>query len=177
MRGGILESLPGRQRIGAVDLGEEEIRKIVHQTRDIPAGRIHFDRNRDGIAVVFNHEDDGQLFVGRRVQRLPEFALRSRALSDRYIDNLVALELDIAPLAVVALMIFRGLGMAGEVTAGLRAADSMQALRRRRRRRRNDMVRRAAPVRRHLPPTAGWICGRADPLQQQILNRDSQRQT
>ena len=79
-------SLKGAQadlRIGAVDLGKVEVGEVGHQLRDVSAGRVHFDRHADGVAVVFHAEDDRQLLIRGGVERLPELALRGGAFAER----------------------------------------------------------------------------------------------
>src|SRR6185437_16004110 len=105
--------------IGSVNLGEVEVVEILDELRDAAAGRVDFHRNRDGIAVVFNNEDDGKLLVRGGVERFPELALRGRAFADGDVDDLIALELNVAPLTVVAFVFLRGFGMAGEVASRL----------------------------------------------------------
>src|SRR5256885_12418824 len=49
-------------------------------------------RSADGVAVVFDEEEDGQPKVARSVQRLPELALTRRAAARRAVDDLIAAE-------------------------------------------------------------------------------------
>ena len=58
--------------------------------RDAAAGRLHFDRHGDRVAVVLDEEDDRQLAHAGRVQRFPELALARRAVAERDVDDLVA---------------------------------------------------------------------------------------
>ncbi len=89
--------------IGAIHLGKVEVGEVGHQPGDVSAGRVHLDRSADGVAVVFHAEDDGQLLVGGGVERLPELALRGGTLAERSKHDLVAMKLDVAKGAVVAL--------------------------------------------------------------------------
>src|ERR1700726_2756513 len=85
-----LKGAQARFGIGTVHFLKVKIRKVGHKARDVAAGRIHFYRNADGVAVVFNHEDDGQLLVGGGVESLPELTLGGRPLSDASENNFVA---------------------------------------------------------------------------------------
>ncbi len=51
---GGLEGVQAGHGIGAVDLGKVEVGEVGDQARDVAAGRVHFDRNADGVAVVFD---------------------------------------------------------------------------------------------------------------------------
>ena len=77
---------PGERRIrrhwiSAVDFFEMEIRETRHQTRNISACSLHFDRNRNGVTVILHNKHNRQLAIGRGVQRLPELALTSGAVA------------------------------------------------------------------------------------------------
>ena len=162
--------------IGAVHLGKVEVGEVGHQPRDVSARRVHFNRNADGVAVVFHAEDHRQLLVRRGVERLPELALRGRALAHARQHHFVAVELHVVKGAIVALSLRRRFGMAAEVAPGLGASHGMQQLRGGRRRRADDVQRAAAPVRGHLAAAAGRIGGRAHGLQHHLVGRDAQRQ-
>ena len=62
--------------IGTVDLSEVEVGEVGNEMGDIAARGVDFDRNADGVAVVFNAKNDGQLLVGGGVERFPKLALR-----------------------------------------------------------------------------------------------------
>ena len=106
---GALKGLTTCLRIGAVHLGKVEVGEVGHQAGDVAAGRAHLDRSADGVAVVFDAENDGQLPVGGGVERLPELALRGGTLAQQGEDDLVAVELDIVEGAVVAARLLRRL--------------------------------------------------------------------
>ncbi len=127
-----LECTQARHGIGAVHLVKVEIREIRNQPRNVSARCIHLNRDADRIAVVFDHENDRQLAIRGRVQRLPELTLRSRALAYRGENHFIAVEGDIAKGAVIALNSRRSSGMAREVPSRLSATHRMQNLRRRR---------------------------------------------
>ena len=167
-------SLKGAQAglgIGAVDLGKVEVGEVGHQAGDVAAGRVHLDRDADGVAVVFDAEDDGQLLVGGGVERLPELALRGGTFAEQVSDDLVAVELDVVEGAVVdgGIRLSRRLGMAAEVAAGLGATHGVQHLRGGGGRGADDVQSAAAPVGGHLAAAAGGIGGRADGLQQHLV--------
>ena len=137
--------------------------------RDIAAGSIDLNGNGDGVAVVFDGEDDGQLQIGGDAEGLPELALAGGTLANGDIDDLVAVELNIFIGTVVAVMLGGGLGVAREVAAGIGAADGLQALRGGGRAGRDDVELAAGPVRGHLTAAAGGVVSRADGLQQLLL--------
>src|SRR5271165_2228877 len=127
-----------------------EVGKVGDQPRDVSAGGVDLNRNRDGVTVVFDHEDDRELLVRGGVERFPEFSLRGGSFSDRDIDDFVAVELDVAPGAVVSLTLFGCFGMPREVSAGLGAPYGVKALSRGRGGLGDDVEGGTAPVRRHL---------------------------
>src|SRR6185312_8638451 len=104
VRGGFFKSAQAFDNVGAVNFREVEVREILDELRYAAAWSVDLDGHGNGVAVVFHHKDDRQLFIRGGVERLPEFALRGRSVAQRGVDNLIALELNIAPLAVVAFM-------------------------------------------------------------------------
>ena len=60
--------------------------------RDVAARRLHFDRHRDRVAVVFDEEDHRQLSEAGGVQRLPELAFAGRAVAERQVGDFVVVE-------------------------------------------------------------------------------------
>ncbi len=70
-----LESEQAGLGIGAVHLSKVEVGEVGHQLGDVSAGRVHFDRDADGVAVVFHTENDRELLVGSGIERLPELSL------------------------------------------------------------------------------------------------------
>ena len=135
--GRILEGAQAGLGVGAVDLLEMEVGEVGHQAGDVAAGRVHFDGNADGVAVVFNQEDDGQLLVGGGVEGFPELAFGGGTLADACQRDLIAVELDVVKGAVIpprrriggGIGLLGGLGMVAEVAAGLGAADGVKHLR------------------------------------------------
>ena len=53
------------------------------QLRDVAAGGLDFDRDRDRVAVVLDEADERQRVEAGGVQRLPEFAFARRAFAER----------------------------------------------------------------------------------------------
>ena len=156
-----------RDVVAPVDLLDQQIGEAVQQPRDVATRRLLGDRHRDRVAVVLDQDDERQLLLRRRVQRLPELALAGGALAGR----------DVGDLAVVQLG--GALRQAGEALVAHRrfgAADAVQALRAGRTRARDDVQAAAAPVRRHLPAARGGVVLRADALQQHLVGRDAQRE-
>jgi hypothetical protein len=56
--------------------------KRVARAGDVAARRLHFDRHRDGVAVVFDQKSTGSRLAGR-VQRLPELAFARVPFAER----------------------------------------------------------------------------------------------
>ena len=154
----VLERLHQEGRTLILVTHEAEI--AAHATR-----RIHLDRDGDGIAVVLDQVDDGKLQIARRIERLPEFALRRRAFSGGDEDDLVRFEPDF-------LIQFQR----GGPHTSLRAADRLQKLRTRRARYGDDVVVRVSPMGGHLAPAAGRVIGRADSLQKHLVRRHPELQ-
>ena len=59
----------------------------------LPPAVLHFDRNRDGVLVVFDQNSTGSLQVGGGVQRLPELAFAGGAVAAGDVDDFVAVKL------------------------------------------------------------------------------------
>ncbi len=176
MRRRLPECAQAGHRIVAVDLRKKEVGEIGDQPRNVSARRVHFNGNADGVAVVFDHEDHGQLLIGRRVQRFPKLALRSRALAYGGQNHFVAVEIDVVKLAIVAGSFDGGLRMVAEIAAGLSAAHGMEQLGRRRGGCADDVQGAAAPMSGHLTPATGRVGGRAYRLQQHVVRADAQCQ-
>ena len=62
--------------------------------RDVAAGCLHFDRHRDRVAVVLDEEQHRQLLRAGGVERFPELAFARRALAERDVRDLVAVDSD-----------------------------------------------------------------------------------
>ena len=60
---GVGDSVVARDEVGAVDAQDDQARERLDQPRDVAAGRLHFDRHRDRVAVVLDQVDDRQLAV------------------------------------------------------------------------------------------------------------------
>ena len=82
--------------VGAVAAEHAQVREVLDDARDVAARRLHFDRDRDRVAVVLDEVQDRQLPGARRVERLPELAFAGRAVADRDVGDLVGLELRLA---------------------------------------------------------------------------------
>ena len=75
--------------VGAVAAEHAQAGNAFDDARDVAAGRLHFDRHRDGVAVVLDQEEHRQLARARRVERFPELAFAGRAVADRDVGDLV----------------------------------------------------------------------------------------
>jgi hypothetical protein len=115
--------------IGSIDLGEVEVGKVRHQTGDVAAGGVHLDWDGDGIAIVFNDEEDRQFGVRCRIQRLPELSLAGCAFAKGDVDHLVPVKSDMFELTVICLSDQRRIRMAGKIPPRFGATDRLQALR------------------------------------------------
>ena len=155
---------------------EMEIRETGDQARDISAGGLHFNRNGDGILVVFDTVENRELVVRRRVERLPEFAFASGTVPERNVGDFVLLELHVLELTIIAVSLLGGVGMARKVEAGFRATHGLQNLRSRRRRLGHDVELLIRPVRRHLPAAGTGVVGRAYGLQKHFIRSRTKRQ-
>jgi hypothetical protein len=69
------------QRVGAVTLGDMQIRETAGQTGDAAARGLDLDRDGDGVAVIFDQIQEWQFLGASGVERLPEFALAGSAVS------------------------------------------------------------------------------------------------
>ena len=105
-----------------------KVGEIGDETRDVAAGSLHFDGDRDRVFVVLNAEEDGEAVVGGGVEGLPEFAFAGGAVAEGNVADFVAAELDIFELAVVAGGLGGGVGMAREVASGFGATDGVENL-------------------------------------------------
>ena len=101
MSNGLRHGRVACHEIRAVDFLEVEVWKIRNQPRNVAAGSLYLDWNRDRVLVVLNHENHRQLAVRRGVQRLPELAFAGRAVPQRDIGHLIGLEADVLKLAII----------------------------------------------------------------------------
>jgi hypothetical protein len=147
--------------VGAVEVADvepaEPAHPIRHRCRLLVRGR-----NRDGEAVVGDDVEHRKVQVAGGVQALPELALAARAFAEADVRQLVAV---------------RGqaeLGTAHDVASGLGAPDGGDALAAGGARLRHEVEVLAAPVARHLAPTARGVLGRPDGLEEDLLRRDAE---
>ena len=80
------------EQVGPVTLDDLQIREAGEQPRYVAAGGLHLDRDRDRVLVVLDQEQDGQLEVAGRVERLPELALRGGSVARGAEHDLVVRE-------------------------------------------------------------------------------------
>ena len=129
---GRLEGLHADDGVGAVDFFEMEMGERREKVRDIATGRVDFNGDRDGVAVVFDDEEHGELAIGGDADGFPELALGGCAFADGDVDDLVAVEVDGVELTVVGVFGIAwlcGFRMLREVERSLRTTDGLQALR------------------------------------------------
>ena len=156
-----------RQKVGPVDALDEEARERRDEPGDVAAGRLHLDGHRDRVAVVFDDVDDRQVAEARRVERLPELSFARRAVADRDVGDLVAMEARLAALDRRDLLV---------EARGFRAADGLEALRAGRARLRDDVELLVSPVRRHLPAARRRVVLRPDRGEQHFVGGHAERQ-
>ena len=163
----VAQRAQARQKVGAVDRINVEAGERSHEPRDIAAGRLNLDRNRDGVTVIFDEEQDRQLLDARRAQRLPELAFARGAFAERHVGDLVG---------VVARVAIRNLRYATVDHGRFGRADRLQHLRARRARFRDDVEPFMAPVRRHLTAAGIRIVLGADGREQHLEGRHPELQ-
>ena len=155
------------KEVRAVDALDEESWKGRDEPRDIATRRLHFDGNRDRVAVVFDDIHDRQLAEARRVERLPELAFARRPVADRDVGHFVPMKARVPILdrrdALVEQRRFS-------------AADGLEALRPRRARLRHDVQLFVAPMGRHLTPARGRVVLRADRGEEHLERRHADGQ-
>ncbi len=155
------------EEIRAVDRRDVQAGERRQQARHVPAGSLDLDRDRNRIAVVFDEIEERQPPGAGGVERLPELALAGRALAERCVDDLVALESRFA------------IGDRFDALvddARFRPADGMEHLRGGRARSRHDVERLVPPVRRHLASAVAGIGRRADRREQHLERRHAELQ-
>ncbi len=158
------------QRVAAVHVADEQVREGAHQLGDRPAGGLHLDRHGDGVAVVLDQVEHGQLAVAGRVEALPELALRGGAVAGRAVDHLVLLE-----TARDRAAFWVELGV-GQVEAGLGAAHGLQELGAGGGGPGDHVQPGVAPVRGHLAAARGGVVLGPHGAQQHLLGRHAQLQ-
>src|SRR5262249_36965419 len=70
-----LQGAVRRQKIGAVDLQPEQVRKTFEQLRYTPASGLALDGDGDRVGVIFNQDQQRQAREAGGIERLPELAL------------------------------------------------------------------------------------------------------
>ena len=151
-----------------------EIREPRDQARNVSACGLDFDGDRNGVLVVFNHEDDRQFLVGGGVKGFPEFAFAGGAVAQGNVGDFVAAERDVFEFAVVAFGFLGRVWMVPQVDAGFGAADCLQDLRACGRRLGDDVQPVVGPVRRHLASAGTRIIGGAHGLEQHFVRSGTQ---
>ena len=96
VRDGVAQRPVAREVVGAVAAERPQAREVLDEARDVAAGRLHLDRDGDGVAVVLDEIEHRQLPRARGVQRLPELAFARRAVADRDVGDLVVVEVRLA---------------------------------------------------------------------------------
>src|ERR1700722_5069338 len=92
LNGGFADGIAFK-RVGTIAFRDVQARETAGEFRDAAARGLDFDRNGNGVSVVFNEVDQRELFGARGVQGSPEFAFRGGPLARRdkyYFPGLVA---------------------------------------------------------------------------------------
>ena len=155
------------EEVGAVAAQHLQVGKRLDETRDVAAGRLHLDRHRDRVAVVFDEIQHGRAARARGVERFPELALARRAFADREIGDFVGVEPVLAIGNVLDPLVQQ---------CGFGAADGVQTLRAGRTALRRNVDARVAPVRGHLPAAGARIVLRAHRREQHLERGHAERQ-
>ncbi len=117
----------GLHRICPVTLGKVEIWEIGNKLGNIPASRVHFHRNRDRVAVIFNHEQNRQLHVRSAVDCFPEFALAGSAVAAGDVDDFVTMEDHVLIGGIIAAVTaVRSFWIAVEIPPRFRTSDCLE---------------------------------------------------
>ena len=83
------------ERIGAVAFGDVQAGETADEARDAAAGGLNFDRDGDGVAVVFDQIKQRKFFGAGGVERFPEFAFAGRAVAGGDVDDFIGCVIDV----------------------------------------------------------------------------------
>ncbi len=165
-RGALALAAPGRRfgqrlrrgrEIAAVHLPPQKMRKPFQQPRDVAAGGLFLDRNRDRVVVVLDQEQQRKPIQAGDVHGLPEFAFAGGALAGGDQRHFVALRVQVAGRVGASHRL-------EELRAGGRGAG-------------DDVEIARAPVGRHLAAAGSRVCSGAHRGEQHILRGDAQHET
>ena len=84
------------ERIRAITFGNVQAGEAARQLGDAPAGRLDFDGDGDGIAVVLDEIEDGELLRAGDIQGFPELAFAGGTISRRDVNNLFRFVADVS---------------------------------------------------------------------------------
>src|SRR5262249_2353878 len=112
----------------SIDFFEMKAGESSYEARNAAARRLRLDRNRNGILVVFDHEDERKASNRNRIHRFPEFAFAGGAVSQRNICDLILLERDILKLPVIPYNFPDGTRMSRQIAPCLSTAHGLQDL-------------------------------------------------
>ena len=155
------------EQVGAVGRFDVQARERAQQLRDVAARHLNFDRRRDGVAVVFDEEQDRNVARARHADGFPEFAFAGRPFAKRGVDDFIRVEERLAVRDLLDPAVER---------ARFGHADGVQHLRGRAAGTGDDVQRLVAPVRRHLATGVARVGIRADRRQQHVERRDAELQ-
>ncbi len=82
------------QRLGAVAFLDVQIRIIPDELGNAAAGSLHFDRDRNGVAVVFDEIENREALAAGGVQRFVKFAFAGGAVTGGNVSDLVVVKGD-----------------------------------------------------------------------------------
>ena len=127
MFGGASERGITFQGLGAVTFLDVQVRIIPHQLGNAAAGSLHFHRDGNRVAVVFDQVENREAFVARGIQRFVKFALAGGAIAGGNVNNLVGMKGNRGARRSFARLV-ESLGKFFEISRTFRSADGLQEL-------------------------------------------------
>src|SRR6184192_2910390 len=79
-------------QIASVDLLHKQIRESAHELRDRSAGRIDLHRDGNGVAVVLDEKNNGELEIARCIEALPELPFARLTFTGRAEHDFIFVE-------------------------------------------------------------------------------------
>ncbi len=153
------------QGIGTVAFGNVQTGKTPGEPRNAAAGGLNFNRNGNGVAIVFDEIKERKLLGTSDVERFPEFALAGGAVTGRDVNDFIWLVVDVFTQRSFARLL-QCLLVALVIQSGLRSANGLDKLRAGAGRAADDIPAVVSPMRGHLAPTGAWVIFGTNGLQE-----------
>ena len=153
--------------IRAIAFGNVQAGEIPREFGDAAARGLNFDRDGDGIAVIFDQVKKGKLLGARGVQGFPEFAFAGGAIAAGNENDFIALVANM----LAERRVFgpcQGLRTCFVIQSGFRSAHGLYKLRAGAGGLVDDVQAGVAPVRRHLAAAGAGIILCADSLKEHL---------